>query len=231
MTWNGSQNFQTPPATGVWDGEWHHVMGTFDGTTLRLCLDGTPVAGSTPMSGQIRYGLVNGDDFVSVTPSDSAGTTRRSTPATSTRCRCGPVPSPMPRSSSSRHPTEARGGGRPSRSLSPTVHRGRPRDLAPPRFTCVRWTQRESIPMAGPRAAKPDAFVPSRGTRRARHPDDHGQTRSRLASGGQPCRRRDRQGRVGQTSAHSARVVGRPAPARSRSMKRGSLSRARLVGR
>lgn len=32
----------------IWDGAWHHVAGTFDGTALRLYLDGRPVG--TPMS-------------------------------------------------------------------------------------------------------------------------------------------------------------------------------------
>jgi hypothetical protein len=60
MVWDGTNNIATPPATGLWDGRWHFAAGTFDGTALRLYVDGALV-GSTPMTTAIRYGLANGD--------------------------------------------------------------------------------------------------------------------------------------------------------------------------
>jgi hypothetical protein len=57
----GGGNPVTPVATGVWDGRWHHVAGTYDGATMSLYLDGALV-GSTPMTSGIRYGgFLNGD--------------------------------------------------------------------------------------------------------------------------------------------------------------------------
>lgn len=51
----------TPTATGVWDGAWHHIAGTYDGAVMKLYLDGSLV-GSTPMTSGIRYsGFANGD--------------------------------------------------------------------------------------------------------------------------------------------------------------------------
>jgi hypothetical protein len=44
------------PAT-VWDGVWHHVAGTFDGSTVRLYVDGAQVGGGTPATLPIAYGL------------------------------------------------------------------------------------------------------------------------------------------------------------------------------
>ncbi len=46
--------------TGVWDGKWHHVAGTFDGTAVRLFLDGTEVGTGTPIVTTIAYGLSAG---------------------------------------------------------------------------------------------------------------------------------------------------------------------------
>lgn len=72
MTWDGFQNRQTPVATGVWDGAWHHVVGTYDGTQLALYLDGALV-GTTPMTTAIRYGLTNGDELVVGHPANLCG--------------------------------------------------------------------------------------------------------------------------------------------------------------
>jgi len=48
--------------TGVWDGKWHHVAGTFDGTAVRLFLDGSEVGTGTPIVTTIAYGLSAGTD-------------------------------------------------------------------------------------------------------------------------------------------------------------------------
>ena len=41
---------------GIWDGNWHHVVGTYDGTAIRLYVDGVEVGIGTPYSEPIAYG-------------------------------------------------------------------------------------------------------------------------------------------------------------------------------
>ena len=50
---------------GIWDGNWHHVAGTFDGSTVRLYVDGSEVGtGTTPVpSISIAYGLSPTNDL------------------------------------------------------------------------------------------------------------------------------------------------------------------------
>ena len=49
---------------GVWDGNWHHVVGTYDGTTVRLYVDGAEVGNGTPTNGvPITYGLPTSNDL------------------------------------------------------------------------------------------------------------------------------------------------------------------------
>jgi Concanavalin A-like lectin/glucanases superfamily len=45
-----------PPAR-VWDGAWHHVVGTFDGHSVRFYIDGGPVADGSPTDRTIVYGF------------------------------------------------------------------------------------------------------------------------------------------------------------------------------
>jgi Concanavalin A-like lectin/glucanases superfamily len=49
--------------TGIWDGRWHNVVGTFDGSTVRLYVDGQQVGDGTPDSAPIQYGLPSGNDL------------------------------------------------------------------------------------------------------------------------------------------------------------------------
>ncbi|HSZ69880.1 MAG TPA: LamG domain-containing protein [Solirubrobacteraceae bacterium] len=42
---------------GVWNGQWHNVVGTYDGSTLRLYVDGQQVGSGTPDTAPIAYGL------------------------------------------------------------------------------------------------------------------------------------------------------------------------------
>lgn len=52
----GNQAFPSPDAgPGIWDGNWHAVAGTYDGSTVRLYVDGTEVGTGTPASGSIDY--------------------------------------------------------------------------------------------------------------------------------------------------------------------------------
>jgi len=46
----------------VWDGNWHHVAGTFDGAAVHLFLDGSEVGVGTPATTGIVYGLTGGSN-------------------------------------------------------------------------------------------------------------------------------------------------------------------------
>ena len=47
----------SPEVSGatVWDGEWHHVIGSYDGARVRLSIDGSQVGDGTPTSMAIAY--------------------------------------------------------------------------------------------------------------------------------------------------------------------------------
>ncbi|WP_445150734.1 LamG domain-containing protein [Baekduia sp. Peel2402] len=50
--------------TGVWDGNWHLAVGTFDGTYTRLYVDGKEAGGSAPPSPDtINYGVATDQTF------------------------------------------------------------------------------------------------------------------------------------------------------------------------
>ena len=49
--------------TGIWDGHWHLAVGTFDGTTVRLYIDGTEVGSGTSYPGSIEYLLPDSNDL------------------------------------------------------------------------------------------------------------------------------------------------------------------------
>ena len=44
MLWDGQASHRTEPIAGVWDGQWHHAVGTYDGSEIRLYVDGTLAA-------------------------------------------------------------------------------------------------------------------------------------------------------------------------------------------
>ncbi|WP_020474715.1 LamG-like jellyroll fold domain-containing protein [Zavarzinella formosa] len=59
--------FASPDAgSALWDGAWHHVVGSYNRATglARLIVDGTEVGTGTPGSGLIKYGLAKSDDLV-----------------------------------------------------------------------------------------------------------------------------------------------------------------------
>jgi hypothetical protein len=62
---NNALSFKTSPdaGTGVWDGNWHLVTGTFDGSTLRLYIDGVQIGSGTPWTTPIGYALQNNNLF------------------------------------------------------------------------------------------------------------------------------------------------------------------------
>ena len=47
--------------TGIWDGNWHLVTGSFDGATVRLYVDGVEVGGGTPSTLTLNYSLSTSD--------------------------------------------------------------------------------------------------------------------------------------------------------------------------
>ena len=54
----------TPDAgTQVWDGRWHLAVGTFDGTTARLYVDGSQIGSGTVYPGRLQYIQPDSNDF------------------------------------------------------------------------------------------------------------------------------------------------------------------------
>jgi hypothetical protein len=47
---------EVPPAL-IWDGGWHHIVGSYDGQRVALWLDGAQVGTGTPASVSIAYGV------------------------------------------------------------------------------------------------------------------------------------------------------------------------------
>jgi hypothetical protein len=50
--------------TGVWDGQWHHAAGTYDGSTIKLYVDGVEIGTGTPGTAPIAYGLWTTNDLI-----------------------------------------------------------------------------------------------------------------------------------------------------------------------
>jgi hypothetical protein len=60
----GGSYYLSPDAgTGVWNGQWHLVVGTYDGSDLNLYVDGVLVGSGTPHTGPLEYGLPDSDDL------------------------------------------------------------------------------------------------------------------------------------------------------------------------
>jgi concanavalin A-like lectin/glucanase superfamily protein len=49
--------------TGVWDSNWHFIVGTYDGSSVRLYVDGKQIDSGTALSGPIGYGLPDNNDL------------------------------------------------------------------------------------------------------------------------------------------------------------------------
>jgi hypothetical protein len=61
---SGSSYKLSPNAgTSVWDGYWHHVAGTFDGSVVRLYVDGSEIGSGASTTIAIGYDLPTTDDF------------------------------------------------------------------------------------------------------------------------------------------------------------------------
>jgi len=48
----------------IWDGNWHHIAGTYDGSSVRLYVDGAEVGSGTSTTISIGYGLSSDDDLI-----------------------------------------------------------------------------------------------------------------------------------------------------------------------
>ncbi|MGZ4249394.1 MAG: LamG domain-containing protein [Solirubrobacteraceae bacterium] len=63
---HGAASYTTSPdaGTGIWDGRWHFVVGTYDGSSVRLYVDGKEVGHGSPLSGSIDYNYPDNDLFI-----------------------------------------------------------------------------------------------------------------------------------------------------------------------
>lgn len=63
---DGGFSWTLSPAAGpgVWNGQWHNVVGTYDGSSVRLYVDGRQVGSGTPDTAPIAYGLPNSDNLM-----------------------------------------------------------------------------------------------------------------------------------------------------------------------
>jgi hypothetical protein len=63
---NGGVSYTLSPdaSPGIWDGKWHFVAGTYDGSAVHLYVDGSEVGSGAPFSGPIGYGLTDTNDLV-----------------------------------------------------------------------------------------------------------------------------------------------------------------------
>lgn len=60
--YDGKKWYRSPQASPkLWDGEWHHIAGTYDGKNVRLFVDGWEVGNGTPYSGKLKYGQPIGE--------------------------------------------------------------------------------------------------------------------------------------------------------------------------
>jgi len=58
-----SYSLSPDAGTGLWDGNWHFVVGTYDGSAVHLYVNGVEVGSGTPASGPIGYGLPTSSDL------------------------------------------------------------------------------------------------------------------------------------------------------------------------
>jgi hypothetical protein len=63
---SNGMSFTLSPDAGadVWDGRWHVVSGSFDGTTVRLHVDGEEVGSGSPSTVTTTYGLPEDRFFI-----------------------------------------------------------------------------------------------------------------------------------------------------------------------
>lgn len=60
-----SQVIKSPnPGSNIWDGQWHHIVGTYDQTTVRLYIDGVEIQDGTQTNSSILYNLSHSNDLI-----------------------------------------------------------------------------------------------------------------------------------------------------------------------
>jgi hypothetical protein len=59
----GSYSLSPRVDVRIWDGNWHSLVGTYDGARIRLYLDGSEVGTGTPRAGAIGYQLTDSNDL------------------------------------------------------------------------------------------------------------------------------------------------------------------------
>jgi hypothetical protein len=63
----GSSSYVLSPAAApgqVWDGAWHQVVGSYDGQSVRLYVDGAEMGGGSPNTQPIVYGLASAAPYI-----------------------------------------------------------------------------------------------------------------------------------------------------------------------
>ncbi|HEY3829717.1 MAG TPA: LamG domain-containing protein [Solirubrobacteraceae bacterium] len=53
----------TVEPSSIWNGQWHNVVGTYDGSSVKLYLDGRQIGSGTPDTAPIPYGLPTSNDL------------------------------------------------------------------------------------------------------------------------------------------------------------------------
>jgi hypothetical protein len=51
-------------SSGIWNGKWHNVIGTFDGSTVRMYVDGKQVGSGTPDTTPLTDGMPSSNDLM-----------------------------------------------------------------------------------------------------------------------------------------------------------------------
>jgi hypothetical protein len=66
VTVNGGFVLSPDAGIGIWDTHFHHIAGTYDGSKVRLYVDGVQVGNGTNATGPIKYGTTseNGDLYI-----------------------------------------------------------------------------------------------------------------------------------------------------------------------
>lgn len=54
---NGANQYSPQSNNGIWDGQWHALVGTYDGSVVRLFVDGSQVGSGTAAPGSVDYAL------------------------------------------------------------------------------------------------------------------------------------------------------------------------------
>ena len=63
--YDGKKYWRSPQVSqAIWDNEWHHVAGTYDGSKVRLFVDGKEIGNGTSFKGAVAYDLPNRELYI-----------------------------------------------------------------------------------------------------------------------------------------------------------------------